>query len=144
MTNHKNLKVVAFVGLPGSSVDGIIHRLNEQGIPKVSRHDIVSQINHLQSAGQHRIITNELDSLDLYKTMKHEFPGELIVVGVIVDREARHRRLSHQDSIIEDDWDHEQSDKAAVIGMADYYIVDDQHEEITLERVKQLFERLEF
>lgn len=144
MSEHKNLKIAAFVGLQGSRVDTIIEHLTSNGLPKVSRHDIVSQINHLQDAGQHRIITSELDSLDLYKTMKHQFPGELVVIALVVNHPTRLTRLHHSDSTVIDDWSDEQTDKAAVIGMADYFILDNEQPDATIERVRNLLGTLGF
>ena len=144
MTEHKNLKIIAFAGLPGSRIDAIMRRLAERGIPRVSRHDIVSQIRHLADAGQHRIITDELDSLDLYKTMKHEFPGELVVVGIVTNRNLRHNRIIHQDKAIEDDWDHDQTDIATVIGMADIFLTDNGNEDALLQKIAALLTGLKF
>jgi hypothetical protein len=142
--HHENVRIVAFVGLAGSHVEDIITHLTGIGYPKVTREDIVSQIHHLSGAGQHRIVTSDIDSLDLFKTMKHEFPGELTVVGVVATRDIRHKRLSHITANEPDDWNEAQTNLATVIGMADTYMLDNKDEQSAIQSVTKLLSELGF
>jgi dephospho-CoA kinase len=129
---HKNLKILAFVGLKGSGKATVISYLNQKGYPKVSREDMVSQIDHLADAGQHRVITDELSEFELYKTIKHEFPAELTLVALITEKRTRHHRLLKQigDPMNEQessasDWTEVENDQAQLIGLADTHIEND-------------------
>ena len=131
MTHHNNVKIVAFVGLPGVGKSTAVDYLTEKGYPKVYfggviyeamreagieitpesqakfRKEIrekegkdfvvkriVTQINNLIAAGQHRIIADGLYSWTEYKIMKSEFPGELTVIAVVAPKHLRHHRLN--------------------------------------------------
>jgi dephospho-CoA kinase len=91
------------------------------------------QIRDLIAAGQHRIIADGLYSWTEYKAMKHEFPGELVVVAVIAPKHLRHHRLAtrpdrplNADEANERDWDEiENIEKGGPIAIADYYITND-------------------
>lgn len=79
MTHQNNLKVIVFVG---EDTEKAVEYLTEKHFPKVAGQDIVQQIEHLVGAGQHRIITNAISTIDDYKELAHEFPGELNLVTV--------------------------------------------------------------
>lgn len=141
---HDTVHIVAFTGLAGSHVEAIVSHLTDKGHPKVTREDIVSQIQHLDAAGQRRIITSEIDNLDLFKTMKHEFPGKLTVVGVVAKRDIRHKRLAQISANEPDDWNKTQTNIATVIGMADTFLLDDDDEQFAIESVTKLLTELGF
>jgi hypothetical protein len=86
MTRQPNLKVLAFVG---SESEDVVTYLTGKGFPKVSEINMMSQIEHLSMAGQHRIVTSEITDGTSYTTLKQEFPGEvrLVTVGSVTDQE---------------------------------------------------------
>jgi dephospho-CoA kinase len=95
---------------------------------------INKQIKDLIAAGQHRIIADGLYSWSEYRIMKHEFPGELIVVAVVTSKHQRYRRLANRPErplttkeVDERDW-HEIEDieKGGPVAIADYYIMNDE------------------
>jgi dephospho-CoA kinase len=91
------------------------------------------QIRNLIAAGQHRIIADGLYSWTEYKVMKHEFPGELIVVAVVAPKHLRQHRLAtrsdrplNAEEVNERDrHEIETIEKGGPIAIADYYIMND-------------------
>ena len=91
----------------------------------------IKQLRGLIEAGQHRLIADGIYSWTEYKAMKHEFPGELIVVAVVAPRLLRHRRASNRperpltSQEAEDrDWrEIEDIEKGGPIAIADYYVI---------------------
>jgi len=95
--------------------------------------EIIKQIHDLSGAGQKRIIADGVYSWDEYKAMKHEFPGELMVVAVITPKHLRYHRLltridrpqTESDSIARDWAEIETLQKGGPIAMADYFVIND-------------------
>lgn len=83
MTHHENLKILAFTGSPDETTQ-IIDLMTEKGYPKASGNDLVSQIEHLSDAGQHRIITDDAD----VESLKHAFPGKVTTISLSNDDHA--------------------------------------------------------
>lgn len=170
MTDRPNVKLVAFVGLPGAGKSSAVEYLTEKGHPKVYfggiiyramteagiditwdsqqtfREEIrqkegndfvvrraIKQIHDLIGAGQHRIVLDGLYTWTEYKTLKHEFPGELTVVAVVAPRHLRHHRLTQRterpmtvQEATERDWvEIEHLEKGGPIAIADQYIIND-------------------
>jgi dephospho-CoA kinase len=94
---------------------------------------IISQIHDLINAGQHHIVADGLYTWTEYKTLKHEFPGELTVVAVVSPRHVRHHRLVNRPvrplteaEADQRDWaEIENLEKGGPIAIADYYIIND-------------------
>lgn len=94
---------------------------------------IITQINDLVAAGQHRIIADGLYSWTEYKVLKRAFPGELSVVAVLAPRRVRHHRLAHrperpftaEEAKLRDWSEIETLEKGGPIAMADYFIIND-------------------
>jgi len=110
------------------------------------------QIHNLIAAGQHRIVVDGLYSWTEYKIMKHEFPGELIVVAVIAPKHVRHHRLAtrpdrplNTEEVNERDW-HEIEDveKGGPIAIADYYLMNDGDLETLYKQVDDQLRQIEF
>jgi dephospho-CoA kinase len=189
MRQFKNLKLLAFVGLPGSGVSTAVDYLkskhypsvyfggvvldamrqaniddtpeNEQTFREQLRRDhgadvvvqrIIPEINNLAHSGQHRIILDGLYSWTEYKTLKHEYPGQIIVVSLIAPRHVRHRRLAHRSQrplteaqADERDWSEiEQLEKGGPIAIADYYITNDTSPEQFQANIDRLLHQIEF
>lgn len=94
---------------------------------------ISSQIHDLINAGQHRIVADGLYSWTEYKSLVHEFAGELNVVAIVAQKRLRHRRLMNrpvrplsQFEADQRDWDEiENLEKGGPIAIADHYIIND-------------------
>lgn len=54
---------------------------------------VINEVKDLISAGQKRIILDGVYSWTEYKILKHEFPGNLTFVAVVVDKELRYERI---------------------------------------------------
>ena len=137
MSQTKKIEIIAFVGLDGTGKSTAAHHIIEKGYPKVvfedSISEVISQIHNLINSGQHRIIMEGLSTWADFKTLKHEFPGELTVVSVVSPKHLRHHRLlkrpSHplsQTESDQSDWfEIENLEKGGPIAIADHYIVND-------------------
>ena len=107
---------------------------------------IVTQIQDLINAGQHRIIADGLYTWTEYKILKRAFPGELTVVAVVAPKHLRHHRLTMRpvrpltvEEANQRDWaEIENLEKGGPIAIADHYIInngnlDHFHEQIDTE-----------
>lgn len=114
---------------------------NQTDEDKVVR-QIITQIDGLIDAGQRRIIIDGMGSWHAFRALKHEFPGQLIVVALITPHHLRHRRLTKREQrpftetqTSQRDYDEIESlNKGGVIAMADHYItnqggIDELHEQ---------------
>jgi dephospho-CoA kinase len=186
MTEKKNAKIIAFVGLPGTGKSAATIYLTEQQIPKVSFGEIVmravkdagleptqqnerevreklrldpsgdkvleqviSEIQKLIEAGQHKVVLDGLGSWDSYKRLKHEFPGNVTVVAFTAQRYIRYRRLEENpltEQLVDmRDYDEiETLNKGGVISMADFYIFDNGSMEQLHTQIDELLRQIEF
>jgi len=110
------------------------------------------QIGNLIAAGQHRIIADGLYSWTEYKAMKHEFPGELVVVAVVAPKHLRNHRLANRPErplntkeVNERDW-HEIEDieKGGPIAIADYYVMNNKDPEYLYMQIDYILEHINF
>lgn len=91
------------------------------------------QMHNLLDAGQHHIVFDGLYMWAEYKYLKHEFPGELVVVAVVAPRHLRHHRLTLRpvrpltvEAASQRDWaEIENIEKGGPIAIADYFIHND-------------------
>lgn len=170
MDNNKEIKIIAFVGLPGAGISTATEYVTSKGYPKVYYGGIIydemdkagiehtpeneatfrieirkqlgadfatkridQEIRNLIASGQHRIVVDGLYSWDEYKTMKHDFPGELIAIAVVTPKHMRHRRLASRPKrpltateADQRDWaEIEDIGKGGPIAIADHYIMND-------------------
>jgi len=94
---------------------------------------IITELHELLGAGQNRIVADGLYTWTEYKLLKHEFPGELIVVAIVAPKHLRHHRLTIRPSrpltveqANERDWaEIENLEKGGPIAIADHYIIND-------------------
>ncbi|MEI7539370.1 MAG: AAA family ATPase [Candidatus Saccharibacteria bacterium] len=92
---------------------------------------IIAQINDLINTGQHHIIADGLYTWTEYKTLKHEFPGELMIIAIVTPKRLRHLRLANrpirpltQSEADQRDWSEiENLEKGGPIAIADHYIM---------------------
>lgn len=113
---------------------------------------IITQINDLIEAGQHRIIADGLYSWAEYKTLKHAFPGELSLVAVLAPRHIRHHRLADRpirpltaEEAKTRDWNEiEILNKGGPIAMADHFIINEGDVESYDKAIEKILEEIEF
>lgn len=94
---------------------------------------IIGQIHDLINAGQHRIVADGLYTWTEYKTLKHEFPGELTVVAIVTPKHERKARMAKREirpltseQVDQRDWaEIENIEKGGPIAIADYFIHND-------------------
>jgi dephospho-CoA kinase len=189
MTHHENVKIVAFVGLPGVGKSSAVDYLTDKGYPKVYfggivldamtaaglehtqenekpfREElreregkdfvvnrIVTQINDLIGAGQHRIIADGLYSWTEYKILKQEFPGELTVVAIVAPKHLRHHRLSKRPvrplteaEASSRDWaEIENLEKGGPIAIADHTIINNKDLDHLYQQLDEELEHIKF
>lgn len=93
----------------------------------------IAEANDLIAAGQKRIVLDGVYSWTEYKTLKHEFPGELVFVAIVANKNLRyervakrpHRPFDAQKIRERDQSEIENLEKGGPIAAADYYIIND-------------------
>ncbi len=113
---------------------------------------IVQQIKDLVNSGQRRIIVDGMGSWDAYRTLKHEFPGELITVSLTPFRNIRMRRLANRSErplSVHDAYDRdfdeiENLGKGGVIAIADYSILNNSSQEQLHSQIDELLRFIDF
>lgn len=113
---------------------------------------VISEIQHLIDAGQHKIVIDGLGSWESYKRLRHEFPGSLIIVAFTAQRHIRLRRLAGrsdnpltEQQVNERDYDEiETLNKGGVLAMADYIFSDNGSLEMLHGQIDNLLRALEF
>lgn len=172
MSEKRDVKILAVVGMSGSGKSVVVDYLTKRGIPKVYfggmiykemerrgiertedgesekkfREEIrekegkdwvvrqvIEETKSLIEAGQRRIVLDGVYSWTEYKILKHEFPGMLTFVAVVVDKKLRYKRVAVRPNrpfntaeIIERDRSEiENLEKGGPIAAADYYILND-------------------
>jgi dephospho-CoA kinase len=94
---------------------------------------VIEETKGLIAAGQKRVVLDGVYSWTEYKALKHEFPGELTVLAVVVPKGLRHKRVAKRpdrpfnaEQIQERDRSEiENLEKGGPIAMADYYVLND-------------------
>ena len=92
---------------------------------------VIEEVNDLIKAGQKRIILDGVYSWTEYKTLKHEFPGCMTFLAVVVDKKLRYERVAKRPgrafdvkAIRERDRSEiENLEKGGPIVAADYYVL---------------------
>lgn len=93
----------------------------------------IAEAKDLIAAGQKTIILDGVYSWTEYKTLKHEFPGSLIVIAIILPKHLRYERVAKRPQRPFDaqkirERDHseiENLEKGGPIAIADYYVLND-------------------
>lgn len=94
---------------------------------------IIAEMHSLVETGQRRIVADGLYTWTEYKLLKHEFPGELVVIAIVAPKHIRHHRLTNRPSrplTVEEandrDWaEIENLEKGGPIAIADHFIIND-------------------
>ncbi len=102
----------------------------EEGADWVVR-QVIAEAKDLIAAGQKRIVLDGVYSWTEYKILKHEFPGCLTFLAVVVNKNLRHKRvgmrqvrpLNTQEIQMRDAAEIENLEKGGPIAAADYYVM---------------------
>jgi dephospho-CoA kinase len=113
---------------------------------------VISEVRDLVAAGQRRIVLDGVYSWTEYRTLKHEFPGSLMFVAVVVDKDLRYKRVAKRPgrsfdakAIRERDRSEiENLEKGGPIAAADYYVLNNGSIEDMTKRVDEILKEIEF
>lgn len=113
---------------------------------------VILDVKNLIEAGQKRIILDGVYSWTEYKILKHEFPGMMTFLGVVVPRMLRYERVGkrverpfNKQEIRDRDWTEiENLEKGAPIAMADYYVLNDGTKEEMSNKLDEILKEIEF
>lgn len=92
---------------------------------------VIEETKKLIEAGQHNIVLDGVYSWTEYRTLKHEFPGLLTFIAVVLPKKLRYKRVAERperpfalEEIRERDRSEiENLEKGGPIAAADYYIM---------------------
>ena len=113
---------------------------------------VIAEVKDLIAAGQKRIVLDGVYSWTEYKTLKHEFPGVLTFLAVVVDKKLRYKRVavrpgrSFDTAAIQerDRSEIENLEKGGPIAAADYYALNNGSAEELTARVDEVLKEIEF
>ena len=94
---------------------------------------VIDEVRGLAAAGQKRIVLDGVYSWTEMKTLKHEFPGVITFVAIVVPKKLRYKRVAARpdrpfsgEEIKERDRSEiENLEKGGPIATADYYVLND-------------------
>ena len=113
---------------------------------------VIEEARDLITAGQKRIILDGVYSWTEFKTLKHEFPGSLTFLAVVVDKKIRYERVARRSdrafdfkAIRERDRSEiENLEKGGPIAGADYYVLNNGTVDELCEQVDKVLKEIEF
>lgn len=113
---------------------------------------VINEVYDLAEAGQKRIVLDGVYSWTEYKILKHEFPGILTFIAVVVDKDLRYKRVAARperpfqlEEIKERDRSEiENLEKGGPIAAADYYILNNGTVEDMTARLAEILKEIEF
>jgi len=113
---------------------------------------VIAEAKDLIAAGQKRIILDGVYSWTEYKTLKHEFPGCITFLAIVVDRKIRYERISKRadrafdaQAVRERDRSEiENLEKGGPIAGADYYILNNGSISELYQGIDKVLEEIEF
>ena len=140
-------------GFPKIYFGGVIYKaMNEDGIEKtwdnqqqfreeIRRREgkdfvikrVIKNIHDLINAGQNKIVLDGLYTWSEYKFLKHEFPGQVVVIAIVTPKYLRYQRMAKRierpmqpHEVDQRDWSEiENLEKGGPIAIADYFIIND-------------------
>ena len=94
---------------------------------------IIKNIHDLINAGQNKIVLDGLYTWSEYKFLKHEFPGQVVVIAIVTPKYLRYQRMAKRierpmqpHEVDQRDWSEiENLEKGGPIAIADYFIIND-------------------
>lgn len=113
---------------------------------------VIDEVHDLIKAGQKRIVLDGVYSWTEYKTLKHEFPGILTFLAIVVPKKLRYKRVAmrparpfNTEEIRERDRSEiENLEKGGPIAAADYYVLNDGTIEHMEKKIKEILTEIEF
>lgn len=113
---------------------------------------VVEETKGLIAAGQKRVVLDGLYTWTEYKYLKKEFPGQMTVLAVVVDKALRHKRVGKRterpfniEEIQERDRSEiENLEKGGPIAMADYYVLNNSSVEDLNAAVDEVLNKIDF
>ena len=113
---------------------------------------VIESTKNLIAAGQKRIVLDGLYTWTEYKILKKEFPGQMTVLAVVVDKSIRHKRVARRperpfnaEEIQERDRSEiENLEKGGPIAMADYYLLNNGSVEELEKDVDEVLKKIDF
>ena len=120
-------KIIALVGLAGSGKSSAVEYLTKKGFPKIYFGGVIYK------AGQNKIVLDGLYTWSEYKILKHEFPGQVVVIAIVTPKHLRYQRMAKRPErpmqpreVDQRDWSEiENLEKGGPIAIADYFIIND-------------------
>ena len=94
---------------------------------------VIKNIHDLINAGQNKIVLDGLYTWSEYKLLKHEFPGQVVVIAIVTPKYLRYKRMAKRierpmqpHEVDQRDWSEiENLEKGGPIAIADYFIIND-------------------
>ena len=94
---------------------------------------VIKNIRDLINAGQNKIVLDGLYTWSEYKILKHEFPGQVVVIAIVTPKHLRYQRMMKRlerpmqpHEVDQRDWSEiENLEKGGPIAIADYFIIND-------------------
>ena len=94
---------------------------------------VIKNIHDLINAGQNKIVLDGLYTWSEYKFLKHEFPGQVVVIAIVTPKYLRYQRMAKRierpmqpHEVDQRDWSEiENLEKGGPIAIADYSIIND-------------------
>ena len=113
---------------------------------------VVEEVKNLVAAGQRRIVLDGVYSWTEYKVLKHEFPGMLTFIAIVVSKKIRYKRvgqrqvrpLTVEEVSSRDTGEIENMEKGGPIAAADYYVLNDGSVEQMEKKLSEILDEIKF
>ena len=113
---------------------------------------VIDEVHNLANAGQRRIVLDGVYSWTEMKTLKHEFPGMMTFVAIVVPKKLRYKRVAirperpfSEEEIKERDRSEiENLEKGGPIAAADYYVLNDGSVDDMKKKLAGILEEINF
>ncbi|WP_369000426.1 AAA family ATPase [Candidatus Nanosynbacter sp. TM7-074] len=94
---------------------------------------VIKNVRDLINAGQNKIVLDGLYTWSEYKFLKHEFPGQVVVIAIVTPKHLRYQRMVKRPErpmqpheVDQRDWSEiENLEKGGPIAIADYFVIND-------------------
>ena len=94
---------------------------------------VIKNVRDLMNAGQNKIVLDGLYTWSEYKILKHEFPGQVVVIAIVTSKHLRYQRMVKRPErpmqpheVDQRDWSEiENLEKGGPIAIADYFVIND-------------------
>ena len=145
-------KTIVFTEGHDARIQEAAARLLAEGLMNVVRVGKEDEVKNLASAGQKRIVLDGVYSWTEMMTLKHEFPGQMTFIAVVVPKKLRYKRVAvrperpfSEEEIKERDRSEiENLEKGGPIAAADYYVLNDGSVEQMEKKLGEILEEIKF